>query len=91
MECLATLKAHIKKTGAYVGKVEVITGCNDCEDLDEFEKRHGESIAEYLYNRLTAEINPDGLIFELRLIELEDEPDEDEENEFINEFWGWFE
>lgn len=91
MECLATLEAHVKKTGEYVGKVEVITGCDCCEDLDEFFNEHSKDIAEYLYNRFTKNVNPDGLIFALRLVELEDEPDEDEADELFNEFVRWFE
>lgn len=76
MEVLAKLKVNDGDTGELLEEVQAIFVCDECEDLDEFDKEHGEDIAEFMENELRYDYEGTGAILRLDVVELADEPAE---------------
>lgn len=76
MEVLAKLKVNDSDTGELLGEVQAVIGCDECEDLDEFDERHGDDLEEYLLNLLHPDTLTGDIVTRLDLIELADEPAE---------------
>lgn len=83
MEYYCEMKVNDKVTGELLEKVNMLTGCDDCETADEFDKAHSDDCFKFLKNLLKCDYAEKEVCFRMDIVQLADDfedEDEDEEN-----------
>lgn len=81
MEYYCEMKVNDKATGELLEKVNMLTGCDDCETADEFDKAHSEDCFEFLRNLLKGDYDDKEVCFRLDIVQLADDFEDDDEDE----------
>lgn len=81
MEIYAVLKVNDGETGELLEKVDGFFSCDECENSEEFEERHGDDLLEYFENKLKYDYSGMGALVRMDVVALADDYEDEDEDE----------